>query len=299
MWIGRQLSRRGGMKAAPWKDGSLAAIWTGRGRVSRAASGIALGIVAVAALKLRRRLRVARAYPFFPDWLRFSRHVKTRPSGRLLRLGSDFAGYSVPDELPRSDWICYSGGIGEDASFDLELIKRYGCTVHAFDPTPRGGEVGRLAAREARFRFLPYGLWSEDTRLKFYASRDPSHNAYSIPNLQGTSSYVLGDCRTLSSLMAELGHDHIDLLKLDIEGAEYAVLDSMRAEGISVIVLLIVFHKLSSVREMIRAVEKLQAEGYEPVHVEKTKVTFINPKREALRRAGASSTYAKATTLAR
>jgi FkbM family methyltransferase len=286
------------MKLVPRMDGSLVARRTGRGRVFKAASAVAFGLVAVVALQLRRRLRVARAYPFFPDWLRFSRRLKTSARGRLVRLGSDFAGYAVPDELPRSDWICYSGGIGEDASFDLELIKRYGCTVYAFDPTPRGREVGRLAAREAHFRFLPYGLWSEDTKLKFYAPRDPSHNAYSIPNLQGTSSYVLGDCRTLSSLMAELGHDHIDLLKLDIEGAEYAVLDSMRAEGISVKVLLIVFHKLSTVREMIRAVEKLQAEGYEPVHVEKTKVTFINPRREAPRRAGASSTHPKATTLA-
>ena len=32
--------------------------------------------------------------------------------------------------------------------------------------------------------------------------------------------------------MRELGHDHIDLLKLDIEGAEFAVLEKMTAESV-------------------------------------------------------------------
>ena len=35
--------------------------------------------------------------------------------------------------------------------------------------------------------------------------------------------------KTLGTTMRELGHDHIDLLKMDIEGAEYAVLDAMLA----------------------------------------------------------------------
>lgn len=251
---------------------------SGRLRASTVAAATALAIAALS-LELRRRLRVARAYPFFVDWVRFSRHIKAKKGTVLVHLGSDWAGYEVPDALPRDDWICYSGGVGEDASFDLELIQRYGCSVYAFDPTPRGCEAGLDASRrEANFHFLPYGLWSEDARLKFYAPHDPSHDAYSIPNLQNSSSYVVGECRSLPSLMTELGHDRIDLLKLDIEGAEYAVLDSLREEGISVKVLLIVFHKPSSVRDMIRAAKRLQVAGYKPLHVEKTKVTFLGPK---------------------
>jgi len=33
--------------------------------------------------------------------------------------------------------VVYSLGIGEDISFDLALIEKYGARVHAFDPTPK------------------------------------------------------------------------------------------------------------------------------------------------------------------
>jgi hypothetical protein len=33
--------------------------------------------------------------------------------------------------------VVYSIGVGEDISFDLELIRRFGVQIHAFDPTPR------------------------------------------------------------------------------------------------------------------------------------------------------------------
>ena len=60
-----------------------------------------------------------------------------QPELELQRIGSEYGGWIVPTALLREDWICYCGGVGEDITFDLGLIERYGCTVHAFDPTPR------------------------------------------------------------------------------------------------------------------------------------------------------------------
>jgi hypothetical protein len=42
--------------------------------------------------------------------------------------------------------------------------------------------------------------------------------------------------------MSKLNHDHIDLLKMDIEGAEYAVLADILNSGIKIKQLLIEFH---------------------------------------------------------
>ena len=54
-----------------------------------------------------------------------------------IRLGEGDCAWDVlPDELG-SDSIVYSFGVGEDVTFDLALIDRYGMTVHAFDPTPK------------------------------------------------------------------------------------------------------------------------------------------------------------------
>jgi hypothetical protein len=46
-------------------------------------------------------------------------------------------GWIVPSAVLTSDEICYSAGLGEDGSFDLELANTYHCKVFAFDPTPR------------------------------------------------------------------------------------------------------------------------------------------------------------------
>jgi hypothetical protein len=53
-----------------------------------------------------------------------------------LHLGNDQRQYAiVPDLLLRSS-VVYSFGSEDDAGFDLELIGRFGCTVHVFEPRP-------------------------------------------------------------------------------------------------------------------------------------------------------------------
>src|SRR3546814_6680237 len=93
-------------------------------------------------------------------------------------------------------------------------------------------------AKEVKnFHFMPVGLWSEDATFRFYAPRDPTHVSHSIVNLQETESYFEARCRSIASLMAELGHDRLDLLKVDVEGAEHEVIRSMLASGIRPTVL--------------------------------------------------------------
>src|SRR3546814_9809651 len=63
--------------------------------------------------------------------------AKHRPSVQLDKVGSDYRGWFLPLDLIRADWVCYAGGVGEDVTFDLGIIDRFGCQVFAFDPTPR------------------------------------------------------------------------------------------------------------------------------------------------------------------
>jgi hypothetical protein len=69
----------------------------------------------------------------------------------------------------------------------------------------------------------------------------------------------------MRSFLAELQHSRIDLLKMDIEGAEYAVIDDIVASGIIVKQLLVEFHhrwKEVGVSKTKHAVRKLNAAGY-------------------------------------
>jgi hypothetical protein len=57
-------------------------------------------------------------------------------------------------------------------------------------------------------------------------------------------SKAVAECqvRRLPTIRELLGHDHIDLLKIDIEGAEYDALEDIVAESASIDQLVVEFH---------------------------------------------------------
>jgi len=216
------------------------------------------------------------------DWLRFARQVDPQPYPGLRRLGSRYGGYVVPLDLIDEGWIGYSGGLGEDISFELELVARCRCHIYGFDPVPKSiTYVAATVDRNDRFTFFPVGLWSTDSTAEFYVPAKADHVSHSIVNLQGTNDSIMPTCRSLQSLMTELGHPRIDLLKLDVEGAEYEVLKPVFAGDLSCRVLCIDFHKVTSLDQMVASVNRLRDAGYVPVHVYQTDVTFVRKPHHA------------------
>lgn len=149
----------------------------------------------------------------------------------IVRYGSDYGGWNLPSALIKSDWLVYDFGLGEDISFDIALLERHGCAIHAFDPTPKA-----IAFVENEnlpgFHFHPVGVWDEDTTIKFWKPRSANDDSHSAVNLHRTSEYFEGEVKTIRSLASDLGHERIDLIKLDIEGAEQHVIPNLIADGI-------------------------------------------------------------------
>jgi FkbM family methyltransferase len=194
-----------------------------------------------------------------------------RPSRRLstVRLGSAYGGWQVPLELLTPESVVYSAGVGEDVSFDLALVRYVGCQVWAFDPTPRAiAFAGRVD--EPRFHFRPYALWTTDTTRPFYVPADERHVSHSLVNLADTDRSVPVQCRSLRSIMAELQHHRIDLLKLDIEGAEYEVLGSLG--DVRPRILCVELHRMAPVSSIVSFVKSLP---YDPVRVDGWNVTLV------------------------
>ena len=159
-----------------------------------------------------------------------------------IYLGNDGARWCVcPDGLGPSS-VVYSVGVGEEISFDLELIRRFGVCLHAFDPTPRA--VAWLAKQSlpGNLFFHPHGVADFDGHAKFLPPANPTHVSHTLVERQTPWPAIEVPVRRLSSIMKELGHDRIDLLKMDIEGAEYAVLKDILASAIPVHQLLVEFH---------------------------------------------------------
>ena len=197
-------------------------------------------------------------------------HPRCRRGHPLYPGGGDkgphnYGAWVVPDGLLDARSIVYSFGVGEDISFDLELIERFGCRIHAFDPTPRAVRFVEKLAPGPAFVFSQVGLAGEDGVASFVEpqSSDASFTMSEGPAAPGQPVHEFPVSR-LSTLMAGNGHDHIDLLKMDIEGFEYAVLDDMLDHGLLPRCILLEFHHLqrNDPASMRRAVERLKASGY-------------------------------------
>lgn len=159
-----------------------------------------------------------------------------------MRLGEEGACWCVCPRGLSTSSVVYSMGVGEDISFDLALIGRFGLQVHAFDPTPRSIEWLQTQAVPPEFVFHAYGVANFDGNCAFLPPENPAHVSHTIVTRESSRPAIEVPVHRLETIMTMLGHNQIDLLKMDIEGAEYGVLADMLASQIPVHQLLVEFH---------------------------------------------------------
>jgi len=182
-----------------------------------------------------------------------------------IQLGNRGASWCVRAQGLSSSSIVYSFGVGEDISFDLELIRRFSVCVHAFDPTPRSIAWLSKQALPAKFVFHPYGVADIDGRARFLPPRNPAHVSHTLIERETPWQAIEVPVYRLASILKLLGHQRIDLLKMDIEGAEYSVLSNFLASGIFPQQLLVEFHHRwpeIGARKTKHALSLLNSTGY-------------------------------------
>lgn len=192
--------------------------------------------------------------------------LRIAPREDLVSIGSTYGGWTIPASTFDKNSVCYLAGLGEDASFDLGLIERFGCAVHAFDPVPEAARYAEgVLAKEPRFHFQPVGLWSSDGTLRFYENAEPGFVSRSATNMHGTGAYSEAPVRSVDSLMKERGDERVDLLKLSVEGSEYEILGDVLAKRLPVGVLCVEFAQPTPRRRIRQQIVKLEAAGYDLV----------------------------------
>lgn len=181
----------------------------------------------------RQRIRA------FTRWLRGDGVFYLR---QLRCLTESRGGWALCPVGISSDSIVYSFGIGENILFDLFLIEKYGVVVHAFDPTPQTAEWLARQTLPKQFRYHSLALSNRDGVAEFFAPI-PGRKCHTLQErVPGQSATLQVPAHRLGTIMRELGHDRIDVLKIDIEGAEYDVIDDLIREHIPVKQLLVEFH---------------------------------------------------------
>jgi FkbM family methyltransferase len=180
-----------------------------------------------------------------------------------------------PDGLgPNS--IVYSGGVGKNISFEHELVRNFNCTVHLLDPSPTGVATMQLEEnRVPQLHFYPVALAGSRGTLRLSPPVSVEEGSWYLNNQSGT---IEVSCTDLATLLKENNHPHVDLLKLDIEGAEFAVIGQIVRQKIPVKQIVVEFHAfLPGIRltDAIRALLALWSRGYKLIaHVENN-YTFL------------------------
>jgi hypothetical protein len=123
------------------------------------------------------------------------------------------------DRVPEENCIVYSLGSNNDFWFELGVLQRSPCTVYTFDCTGPRSRFDRVP-KSPRLHFYHYYIGD--------ATRPAPLPASLPPLLVGVHDRRMhGAMDTLPDLIAHLGHSHVDIFKMDIEGYEYPVFEGM------------------------------------------------------------------------
>ena len=197
-------------------------------------------------------------------------------------LGNEYGGFYVSPEFLNEKSVVYSFGIGEDISFDKELLSLYKCTVHGFDPTPKSITWVKNNSLPKNFFFHEYGIDSKNGTVTFYLPKNPDHVSGTVQKVNDSrSESITVPMKNLTTIAKESGHTYIDVLKMDIEGSEYSVIPDILSSGISIKQILIEFHHRffdDGFKKNKETVDLLNSKGYKIFAVSDTnmEVSFIH-----------------------
>jgi FkbM family methyltransferase len=113
--------------------------------------------------------------------------------------------------------------------FSRGMVDRFGCLCYAVEPVP---ELFARIPEDPRVRRFPLALGGGDGEVVLHLSGNPEANSAdpAIAAGFGSRGTLVASLASLESFLARAGLDGADLLKLDIEGSEIALLENAREE---------------------------------------------------------------------
>jgi len=174
-------------------------------------------------------------------------------------------------------------GVGDQPDFAEELARAFGARCLLVDPTRKHSRLLKAWCDRARSsEYLCAALGATSGRTQFFESRrDVSGSVFSTHrNIAGAEveAYEV-PVVTLDDLVSRAG-GRIDVLKIDVEGAEFEVLERAPAQALGRIgQILVEFHD-GTVPEFTRrhrdaAVRQLTANGFTPIEYNGRDVLFV------------------------
>ena len=221
---------------------------------------------------------------------------------KINSFGSEYGNWKFIHTNTLYNSIIISAGVGEDISFDVEYINFYNSTVIFVDPTPRALEylktvkecLGMPKSQEYKkggfqntssynltnikdnnFIIYKKALWSEsDKELNFYFPENERNVSSTLinSNFEKKRKYIKVETISLEQILKENLINKLELIKVDIEGAEIEVITSMINKKIFPNQLLLEIdylrrNTISSIFKSIIFVKKILNSGYKLIKI--------------------------------
>lgn len=231
---------------------------------------------------------------------------------KIETFGSKYGGWSIHPFKTKKN-IIISAGLGEDASFDIEMINFFESIVHILDPTPKAVQhISDINKDMGNYKSLNYSddgkqntkaydlsnskfkknlifhklaLSGIDTNdFKMYLPLKVDYSSYShYKNITRNSNFIKVRSVSLKKFIELNKLNYINLLKLDIEGEELSVLIHVLSNNIKVNQICVEFDSLkyfhiTNFIKFIYLVFLLRSANYKVIfkNFESLTFTFIN-----------------------
>ena len=176
-------------------------------------------------------------------------------------------------------------GCAEDADLSKFMIETYDVKCFGVDPTQRHFPALKDLEKkwDGHFTHLPFAVGSENTEITFHESLENQSGS-----LRDDHTNVLNDqinsykvsCLTIPKLLERHNITKVDYFKLDIEGAEYDLINGLKAGDLDKVdQLFLEFHHHCipeySLEDTKNSVKKIQSLGFKSFTYDKHNYLFF------------------------
>lgn len=116
---------------------------------------------------------------------------------------------------------------GYEGQWTSDIFSKYLCNVYVFEPfLPYADYIRERFIQNSKIKVFPFGLGKEEKRLPFYVNNDASSTFR-----RSRVSHEI-EIRRASTFFRDANIARIDLMKINIEGGEYDLLEEILEAGL-------------------------------------------------------------------
>lgn len=214
-------------------------------------------------VQLKLEARLGRSLHFLSGRRRATRRFELANTEEVPTDFRAYGNYVLDPAALGEQPTVFSAGVGEFIDFDLALLERHDVRLFLIDPTPSSKRYIETVDLPPNASFHAVAITDRDSYIEMF-SDNPEEDLEATPSIssrnQGFGSKALRvPCRRIKSLMEEHRIAHLDVLKLDIEGAAIAALRDTLAEGIYPTQIAAEFERPRSAGEVSAYLAELEA----------------------------------------